>query len=127
MVPVRSSDESEKGVRRWSQQVTRHSDALDLEPGVFTWDDPRRIARSLRDSAEASTRRKSTPYASAMSMLSFYINRAGSNLGEERRQVLQAAKRELKRLYGRDANTSGPAADPRDRSRDLHSSARRGM
>jgi hypothetical protein len=101
MVSTRSSDAPRTGGRRWSAQVTRHSDALDLEPGVFTWDDPGRIARSLRDSAEASRRRKRPPYASAMAMLCFYINRAGSNLGEERRRVLEAAKRELKRLYGR--------------------------
>jgi hypothetical protein len=103
MVPARSSEASPAGGRRWSQHVSRHSDALDLEPGVFTWDDPGRIARSLRDSAEASTRRKRPPYASAMAMLCFYINRAGSNLDEERRRVLEAAKRELKRLYGRAA------------------------
>ena len=103
MVPAHSSEASPAGGRRWSAQVSRHSDALDLEPGVFTWDDPVRIARSLRDSAEASTRRRNPPYASAMSMLCFYINRAGSNLSEERRRVLEAAKRELKRLYGRAA------------------------
>ncbi|MEB3321694.1 MAG: DUF3175 domain-containing protein [Synechococcaceae cyanobacterium] len=89
--------------RRWSQEATRRSDALDLEPGVFTWDDPRRIARSLKASAEASTRRKRPPYASAMAMLCFYINRAGANLSEERRQVLEAAKLELKRVFGREA------------------------
>ncbi len=102
MVPARSSEAPGRGGRRWSAQVSRRSDALDLEPGVFTWDDPGRIARSLRDSAEASTRRRSPPYASAMSMLCFYINRAGGNLSEERRRVLEAAKRELKRLYGRE-------------------------
>jgi hypothetical protein len=102
MAPARSSDISGSGGRRWSQQVTRRSDALDLEPGVFTWEDPGRIARSLRDSAEASTRRKRPPYASAMSMLCFYINRAGRNLSEERRQVLESAKQELKHLYGRE-------------------------
>jgi hypothetical protein len=102
MVPALSSEAPRGSGRRWSQQVTRHSDALDLEPGVFTWDDPGRIARSLRDSAEASRRRKRSPYASAMAMLCFYINRAGANLSNERRQVLEAAKLELKRLYGRE-------------------------
>ena len=62
---------------RWSQRVTETSNALDLEPGVFTWDDPRRIAQSLKDSAERSQRRKSDPFRSAMSMLNFYVNRAG--------------------------------------------------
>lgn len=82
--------------------MTEHSDALDLEPGVFTWDDPARIARSLRDSAEASTRRRSSPFRSAMSMLTFYENRAGNHLDSERRAVLDRAKHELRRLYGRD-------------------------
>lgn len=87
---------------RWSHEVTEHSDALDLADGVFTWDDPARIARSLRDSAEASTRRRSTPFRSAMSMLTFYENRAGEHLSPARRAVLDAAKVELRRLYGRD-------------------------
>jgi hypothetical protein len=86
---------------RWSGKVTRESDALDLEEGVFTWPDPVRIARSLRRSAETSTRRKSTPFRSAMSMLVFYINRAGSNLDREQRRVLEQAKDELRILYGR--------------------------
>lgn len=85
----------------WSAQVTRTSNALELEEGVFTWRDPRRIAESLARSAEASTRRKTEPFRSAMSMLAFYINRAGSNLPEERRRVLEAAKAELRRLYGK--------------------------
>jgi hypothetical protein len=85
--------------RRWSQDVTRKSNALDLEPGVFTWDDPRRIARSLQRSAETSDRRKSSPYRSAMSMLTFYINRAGNTLPPERRKVLEQAKTELRTLY----------------------------
>ena len=86
---------------RWSQQVTEHSDALDLEEGVFTLEDPREIAASLKRSAEASSRRKADPFRSAMSMLTFYINRAGHNLPEERRRVLEAAKDELRRLYGK--------------------------
>lgn len=82
----------------WSQHVTRHSNAIDLEPGVFTWSDPAQIAASLKRSAQASQRRKSTPYRSAMSMLNFYINRAGNNLSERRRAVLEQAKDELARL-----------------------------
>lgn len=86
---------------KWSGHVTRESNALDLEEGVFTWRDPRRIAESLSRSAEASTRRKSPPFRSAMSMLVFYINRAGRNLDASQRAVLQRAKAELRRLYGR--------------------------
>ena len=69
---------SKKSKKYWSGYVTKYSDALDLEEGVFTWDDPRKIARSLKRSAEASGRRKSAPFQSAMSMLNFYINRAGN-------------------------------------------------
>jgi len=93
--------------KRWSQRVTRTSDALDLEPGVFTWDDPHRIAASLKRSAEASDRRKSNPYRSAMSMLTFYINRAGRGLPAARRERLETAKDELRELFGR------PRRDPR--------------
>lgn len=85
----------------WSAKVTQQSDALDLEEGVFTWDDPHKIALSLKNSAEQSHRRKSPPFRSAMSMLVFYINRAGKNLPEERRLVLEQAKIELRKLYGR--------------------------
>lgn len=87
--------------KRWSQHVTATSQALDLEPGVFSWDDPNRIARSLKASADHSQRRKTTPFASAMAMLNFYINRAGRKLPDERKQVLQAAKDELRRVYGK--------------------------
>ncbi|MFD6178051.1 MULTISPECIES: DUF3175 domain-containing protein [unclassified Isoptericola] len=87
---------------RWSQDVTEHSDALDLENEVFTWDDPARIAASLKRSAEASERRKGTPYQSAMSMLTFYLNRAGTNLPAAQRDVLERAKDELRRAFGRD-------------------------
>ena len=88
--------------RHWSQQVTEHSDALDLASGVFTWDDPAAIARSLMQSAEQSRRRKAAdPYRSAMSMLTFYINRAGSGLPDERRACLEQAKDELRALAGR--------------------------
>lgn len=85
--------------RRWSRRVAEQSNALDLEAGVFTWRDPARIARSLRDSALASTRRKGTPLQSAMGMLNFYINRAGTRLDPEQRKVLEAAKEELRRLF----------------------------
>lgn len=87
---------------RWSAEVTEHSDALDLEPHVFESDDPAHIARSLKHAAEASDRRKAEPYRSAMSMLTFYINRAGSNLSAERREVLEAAKDELRQAFGRE-------------------------
>ena len=90
-----------KAASRWSQRVTDTSDALDLEPGVFTLDDPREIARSLRRSAERSRRRKSAPFRSAMSMLTFYINRAGSGLSPRQRARLEAAKDELRALYGK--------------------------
>ena len=83
----------------WSGRVTRESHALDLEDGVFTWTDPKRIALSLKRSAEASARRKSPPYRSAMSMLVFYINRAGRNLEDKQKRVLQQAKDELRKLY----------------------------
>ena len=88
---------------RWSGEVKRHSDALDLEEGVFTLDAPREIAQSLKASAEASHRRKGTPYQSAMSMLTFYINRAGDNLPDARRRILEKAKDELRVAFGREA------------------------
>ena len=87
--------------KRWSQRVTETSDALDLEKSVFAKDDPRSIARSLKRSAERSKRRKSNPYRSAMSMLTFYINRAGKTLPKARRTKLESAKGELRRLYGK--------------------------
>jgi len=85
--------------KRWSARVTRSSNALDLEQGVFKHDSPKAIACSLKRSAEASRRRKADPYRSAMSMLTFYINRAGSNLPRKRVQVLQQAKDELRGLF----------------------------
>lgn len=85
---------------RWSQRVTRTSNALDLKPGVFTWSDPRRIARSLKRSAESSRRRKAKPFQSAMSMLNFYINRAGRGMPEKQKRILTQAKTELRRLFG---------------------------
>ncbi|HEY0721006.1 MAG TPA: DUF3175 domain-containing protein [Gammaproteobacteria bacterium] len=87
--------------KKWSQQVTQTSNALDLEAGVFTLHDPRQIARSLKRSADASARRKSTPFRSAMSMLNFYINRAGRNLPAQQRMILEQAKEELRELYGK--------------------------
>ncbi|OGI68960.1 hypothetical protein A3A09_01925 [Candidatus Nomurabacteria bacterium RIFCSPLOWO2_01_FULL_42_20] len=84
----------------WSGRVTKESNALDLEKGVFTWNDPRKIALSLKQSAEESSRRKANPYQSAMSMLNFYINRAGKNLLAERKRILEEAKIELKKLFG---------------------------
>jgi Protein of unknown function (DUF3175) len=89
------------GSKRWSQRVTARSNALDLEEGVFMHDDPREIARSLKRSAESSRRRKAPPFRSAMSMLVFYINRAGANLPKARRARLEKAKDELRALYGR--------------------------
>jgi hypothetical protein len=86
---------------KWSQRVTERSNALDLEPGVFTFDDPRRIAVSLKSSAERSRRRKSDPFRSAMSMLTFYINRAGKQLAHPQRARLEKAKIELRALFGK--------------------------
>jgi hypothetical protein len=85
----------------WSAEVTQRSDALDLEPGVFTWKDPKQIAASLKRSAEASDRKKADPFRSALSMLSFYINRAGANLSKSRRRILTRAKGELRKQFGR--------------------------
>ena len=88
--------------KRWSAWVTKTSNALDLDRGVFTWKDPKRIARSLRRSAQQSKRRKADPYRSALSMLTFYINRAGKNLPSTRRKILKQAKDELRRQFGKD-------------------------
>ncbi|HEX4098671.1 MAG TPA: DUF3175 domain-containing protein [Caulobacteraceae bacterium] len=90
-----------KTTHNWSAEVTEHSDALDLEPEVFRFKDPHRIALSLKRSAEHSHRRKSSPYRSAMSMLTFYINRAGKNLPEARVKVLEDAKGELRKAFGK--------------------------
>jgi len=90
----------------WSQRVTRESDALDLEPGVFMRADPREIATSLKRSADRSTRRKAEPFRSAMSMLVFYINRAGKNLDRNRLRILEQAKEELRVLYGKNRRKS---------------------
>ncbi len=85
--------------RHWSGDVTKRSNALDLDEGVFTWKDPKQIAASLKQSADRSRRRKGTPYQSAMSMLTFYINRAGDHLDTAQRAVLERAKTELRRLF----------------------------
>ncbi len=87
---------------KWSQHVTQTSDALDLENGVFAQNDPKSIARSLKRSAEHSSRRKTSPFASAMSMITFFMNRAGRNLDPQRRRVLEEAKEELRRAFDRD-------------------------
>jgi len=88
--------------KRWSARVTKEGDALDLDRGVFTWKDPRRIAASLRRSALRSRRRKADPHRSALSMPTFYINRAGKNLPAARRKVLEQAKDELRRQFGKE-------------------------
>jgi hypothetical protein len=90
-----------KKKKYWSKEVTQKSNALDLEPGVFTFK-PRQMALSLKRSAEASTRRKSSPFRSAMSMLVFYQNRAGKNLSPIRKKALEQAKVELRKLFGRE-------------------------
>lgn len=92
---------------RWSQRVTESSNALDLEPGVFTLEDPREIALSLQRSAEGSDRRKAEPFRSAMSMLVFYINRAGAHLPAQQRERLEQAKDELRTLYGKPRRKQG--------------------
>lgn len=88
--------------KKWSRRVMQTSDALDLESGVFKSKDPKKIARSLKRSAERSKRRKGTPFQSAMSMLNFYVNRAGKHLSAREKQPLEKAKHELRKLYGRE-------------------------
>ena len=102
-----NSAKQAKSGERWSQRVTKTSNALDLENKVFAQEDPRRIARSLKRSAERSDRRQSEPFRSAMSMLTFYINRAGDNLPKEHRAHLEAAKDELHALFGKPRRKSG--------------------
>lgn len=102
--------------RRWSREVTAHSNALDLESGVFKWS-ATSIARSLKRSAEHSKRRKASPFRSALSMLTFYENRAGSKLSPSRRRVLDRAKDELRRLYGKQEKRASGAAARARRSR----------
>ena len=90
---------NKKSKKYWSGEVTRQSNALDLEESVFTWDDPKKIAKSLKKSAEESLRRKGTAYQSAMSMLNFYVNRAGKNLPLKQKKILEQAKTELRKLF----------------------------
>jgi hypothetical protein len=92
--------EKSSKARRWSAKVTKRSDALDLKSEVFKGKDPHRIALSLKRSAERSKRRKGTPYQSAMSMLNFYINRAGKNLPQKQKRVLERAKDQLRKAFG---------------------------
>jgi uncharacterized protein DUF3175 len=99
--PTRKRGKRRQG-RYWSGAVTRNSDALDLESSVFKQRSPRKVAHSLKRSAERSRRRKGTPYQSAMSMLTFYINRAGKNLPASRKRVLRRAKDELRKAFGRE-------------------------
>lgn len=95
------SANARRSTRKWSADVTEKSDALDLEKGVFTSDNPDKIAKSLKHSAEVSHRRKADPFRSALSMLTFYINRTGRNLSAGRRRTLMAAKDKLRQLFGR--------------------------
>lgn len=88
--------------KKWSAEVNQHSDALDLEKGIFSSNDPEKIARSLKASAKHSHRRKGTPYQSAMSMLNFYINRGGKNLSESKKKVLEKAKDELRKVFDKE-------------------------
>ena len=101
LVLVAMVKETKNAKERWSQRVTEHSDALDLETGVFKLKNPKSIALSLKRSAEHSHRRKSDPYRSAMSMLNFYINRAGKKLSDADRHRLEKAKNELRRVFQR--------------------------
>ena len=98
----RNTTKTKRSGKKWSQRVTRESDALDLKKGVFAQDDPKKIARSLKRSAEHSHRRKSSPYRSAMSMLTFYINRGGKDLSARRKRILEKAKDELRALFDKD-------------------------
>ena len=91
----------EENPHHWSRHVTETSNVLDLEPGVFTWNDPHKIALSLKHSADSIQRRNAEPFGSAMSMLNFYINRAGKHLSAQQREVLEKAKDELRALYGK--------------------------
>lgn len=101
MAKRRTKSKHSKRKRRWSARVTRESDALTLEKGVFTKPTPQKIAVSLKRSADRSRRRKSNSYRSAMSMLTFFINRAGKGLSRARKQKLEKAKDELRKLYGK--------------------------
>jgi hypothetical protein len=111
-----------KSRKYWSARVMRESNALDLEQGVFTLNDPKEIALSLKRSADRSERRKAEPFRSAMSMLNFYINRAGKNMPKKRLAVLERAKDELRIAYGREPKgIKRSAASPRARTRSTRS------
>jgi hypothetical protein len=97
--------------RYWSKEVTEKSNAMDLEKNIFTRKTPRQMALSLKRSAESSERRKASPFRSAMSMLNFYQNRAGKNLSEEKKEALQKAKEELRKLYGKEKPKKRPSKD----------------
>jgi hypothetical protein len=99
---AKATTNQSSGRRRWSQRVTETSDAMDLEKRVFKKKSPRAVARSVKRSAERSTRRKSPPFRSAMSMLTFYMNRGGKNLSAGEKDVLKRAKEELRKLYHRE-------------------------
>ena len=101
MSPTSHHDHKAHG-EKWSKEVTEHSDAMDLEEHIFESDDPHKIALSLKHSAEHSRRRKSSPYPSAMSMLTFYINRAGKDLDPKQKSVLEDAKDELRKVFHRE-------------------------
>lgn len=98
---TRPSRQSPETRNKWSGRITQTSHALELDEGLFTWKDPKKIARSLQRSAEVSTQRKTSPFRSAMSMLVFYINRAGKHLDKEQLKILEKAKVELRNLYGK--------------------------
>ncbi len=100
----RSRSAKKKTRRYWSARVTRESDALTLDKGVFSHRDPKKIATSLKRSAERSRRRKASPFRSALSMLTFYINRAGKNLPQSRKRTLMRAKDELRKQFGKAAS-----------------------
>ena len=101
---AKSAATTRSPAKKWSQSVTRNSNAMTLDRDVFTLDDPKKIAASLKGSAEHSRRRKSDPYRSAMSMLTFYINRAGRQLPADRKRILERAKDELRKAFGKDAS-----------------------
>lgn len=124
MAAVRKQSRTAKR-SRWSARVTRESDALDLESAVFRKKSAKAIARSLKRSAEKSSRKKSPPFRSAMSMLTFYVNRAGKNLPASRLKVLENAKDELRKLYGRETKPRGKSAPKKPATRARKTRARK--
>jgi Protein of unknown function (DUF3175) len=113
-------------IRKWSQAVMQRSNALDLEPGVFTKRSAKAIAQSLKRSALASRRRKADPFRSAMSMLNFHINRGGKGLSAERRRVLNRAKDELRAVFGRSSQPTHPVRSRAVRRSPLRAASGRG-